>query len=200
MLVDSRAVVERTWRRWAQRHHLDPDTLLQLAHGRRTRDTLEAAAPDLAIDGEIAWLDAAELADVDGLRVVPGASQLLSVLPADRWAIVTSCGRALARLRLGSVGLPVPEVLVVSEEVKNGKPAPDGYRLAADRLGYDAAECVVFEDAPAGVVAGRAAGARVLGLTTTHSALDLPDTEATIPDFTSIHVRPDHDAFILAVQ
>jgi sugar-phosphatase len=199
VLVDSQAVVERTWRRWAQRHQLDPDTLIQVAHGRRTRDTVAAATPDLAIDREVAWLDSAELADVDGLRVVPGAKELLSMLPADRWAVVTSCGRALARLRLTSVGLPVPEVLVVSEDVKHGKPAPDGYRLAADRLGVDAAACVVFEDAPAGVAAGRAAGARVVGVTTSYLALDLVATEATIPDFTSIHVRPDQDALVLTV-
>jgi sugar-phosphatase len=200
VLVDSRAVVERTWRRWAQRHHLDPDTLLQIAHGRRTRDTLEAATPDLAIDSEVAWLDAAELVDVDGLRAVPGATELLSALPAGRWAVVTSCGRALAQLRLASVGLPLPEVLVVSEEVTHGKPAPEGYHLAADRLGYDAAACIVFEDAPAGVAAGRAAGARVLALTTTHSALDLPDTEATITDFTRVRVRAEDDAFVVSVQ
>src|SRR2546421_9340533 len=89
VLVDSRAVVERTWRRWAQRHHLDPDLLLQIAHGRRTRDTLEAATPDLALDSEVAWLDALELADIDGLRVVSGAKQLVSALPAGRWAVVT---------------------------------------------------------------------------------------------------------------
>lgn len=200
MLVDSRAVVERTWRRWAQRHHVDPDTLLQVAHGRRTRDTLAAAAPDVNIDSEVAWLDAAELNDIDGLRAVAGAKQLLLTLPAGRWAIVTSCGRALARLRLESVALPVPDVLVVSEDVSYGKPAPDGYRLAADRLGYDAAECIVFEDAPAGAAAGRAAGARVVGLTTTHSAAELLDVEATISDFTSIHVRPDQDALVFSVQ
>jgi sugar-phosphatase len=95
--------------------------------------------------------------------------------------------------------LPLPEVLVVSEDVKQGKPAPDGYRLAADRLGYDATACVVFEDAPAGVAAGRAAGARVVGVTTSYLALDLVATEATIPDFTSIQVRPDHDALVLTV-
>jgi sugar-phosphatase len=95
------------------------------------------------------------------------------------------------------VGLPVPEVLVVSEDVKQGKPAPDGYRLAAARLGYDPAACVVFEDAPAGVSAARAAGARVIGLVTTYLASDLGDTEATIPDFTGIQVRTDHDGFWL---
>jgi len=197
VLVDSQAVVERTWRRWAERHRFDADAILRAAHGRRTSDTLKEAAPHLAIDTEVAWLDATELADVDGLRVVPGADRLLAALPPNRWAIVTSCGRALAQRRLTSVGLPVPEVLVVSEDVKQGKPAPDGYRLAATRLGYDPADCVVFEDAPAGVAAARAAGARVIGLMTTYLASDLRDTEATIPDFTNIHVRPDHDGFSL---
>ncbi len=197
VLVDSQAVVERTWRRWAERHRFDADAILRAAHGRRTSDTLKDAAPHLAIDTEVAWLDATELADVDGLRVVAGADRLLAALPPNRWAIVTSCGRALAQRRLTSVGLPVPEVLVVSEDVKQGKPAPDGYRLAATRLGYDPADCVVFEDAPAGVAAARAAGARVIGLMTTYLASDLRDTEATIPDFTNIHVRPDHDGFSL---
>lgn len=197
VLVDSQAVVERTWRRWAERHRFDADAILRAAHGRRTSDTLKDAAPHLAIDTEVAWLDATELADVDGLRVVAGADRLLAALPPNRWAIVTSCGRALAQRRLTSVGLPVPEVLVVSEDVKQGKPAPDGYRLAASRLGYDPADCVVFEDAPAGVAAARAAGARVIGLMTTYLASDLRDTEATIPDFTNIHVRPDHDGFSL---
>jgi mannitol-1-/sugar-/sorbitol-6-phosphatase len=197
VLVDSQVVVERTWRRWAERHRLDADAILRAAHGRRTSDTLKEAVPHLALDSEVAWLDATELADVDGLRVVPGADLLLASLPPNRWAIVTSCGRALARRRLTSVGLPLPDVLVVSEDVKRGKPAPDGYRLAATRLGYDPADCIVFEDAPAGVAAARAAGARVIGVVTTYLASDLGDTETTIPDFTNIHVRPDHDGISL---
>ena len=158
------------------------------------------AVPHLALDEEVAWLDTTELEDVDGLKVVPGADQLLSVLPPGRWAIVTSCTRALAKLRLESVGLPVPSVLVVSEEVRHGKPAPDGYQLAAARLGYNPEECLVVEDAPAGVMAGRSAGARVLALTTTHAAGDLIGAEAMIPDFGHIEVRAEHDAFIVSVQ
>lgn len=199
VLVDSRAVVERTWRRWAQRHHMDPVTLLHIAHGRRTRDTLQTAAPDLAIDSEVAWLDATELADVEGLRAVPGAKQLVPSLSPDRWAIVTSCGRALAQLRLASVGLPVPKVLVVAEEVNQGKPAPDGYRLAAERLGYGAAECIVFEDAPAGIAAGRAAGARVLALSTTYPATYLLGADATIADFTRIRVHRERDTLVVTI-
>ena len=197
VLVDSRAVVERTCRRWALRHHLDPEKVLQVAHGRRTRDTVQAAAPHLETDREAAWLDAAELADVDGLSAVPGASQFLAALPTNSWAVVTSCGRALAQLRLKSVGLPIPTILVTSEDVSQGKPAPDGYRLGAKLLGLDPTACIVFEDAPAGLAAARAAGARVIALTTMLPARDLVGADATIPDFTAIQVRREHDAFVV---
>src|SRR5213082_721439 len=200
VLVDSRAVVERTCRRWALHHQLDPEQVLQIAHGRRTRDTVQAAAPHLEADREAAWLDAAELADVDGLSVVPGSREFLAALPALRWGVVTSCGRALAELRLASVGLPIPTILVTSEDVSQGKPAPDGYQLGAKRLGLDPAACVVFEDAPAGIAAGRRAGARVIALTTMLAARDLVGADATIPDFTAIRVRPAHDAFVLTTH
>ncbi len=200
VLVDSRAVVERTCRRWALRHQLDPEQVLRIAHGRRTRDTVQAAAPHLETDREVAWLDAAELADVDGLSVVPGSREFLAALPASRWGVVTSCGRALAELRLTSVGLPIPTILVTSEDVSQGKPAPDGYRLGAKRLGLDPAACVVFEDAPAGIAAARAAGVRVIALTTMLAARDLVGADATIPDFTAIRVRPAHDAFVLTTH
>ena len=199
VLVDSREVVERTCRRWALRHHLDPEKVLRIAHGRRTRDTVTAAAPHLDIDREVAWLDAAELADVDGLREVPGVRQFLATLPAGSWAVVTSCGTALARLRLTSVGLPVPEIVVTSADVTHGKPAPDGYQLGAERLGQDAAACVVFEDAPPGIAAGRAAGARVIALSTTHPDADFSGAAAVIPDFTGLRVRRDHDGYVVTI-
>ena len=158
---------------------------------------MKAAAPHLETDREAAWLDAAELADVDGLRAVAGARDFLAALPVGSWAVVTSCGQALAHLRLTSVGLPIPPVLVTSQDVDQGKPAPDGYRLGAQRLGHDAARCVVFEDAPAGIAAARAAGARVIALTTMLAAADLAGADAMISDFTAIRVRPDHDAFVV---
>ena len=200
VLVDSRAVVERICRRWAFRHHLDPETVLRIAHGRRSRDTVKAAAPYLEADREAAWIDAAELGDVAGLTAVPGAGELLALLPMGSWAVVTSCGRALAELRLTSVGLPVPQIVVTSEDVAQGKPAPDGYQLGAKRLALDAAACVVFEDAPAGVAAARSAGARVIALTTMLPARDLAGADATIPDFAAIRVRPEHDAFVVTTS
>jgi len=200
VLVDSRAVVERTWQRWAaERHPIDLVKLLHVAHGRKARDTLLIMAPSLATDEEVAWLDATELADVEGLSVLAGAKELVAALPRDRWAIVTSCGRDLARLRLGSVGLPEPDALIVAEEVKRGKPAPDGYRLGAERLGFEPRDCIVFEDAPAGVAAGKAAGARVLALTTNYAPRDLQEADATIADLRSIHVHPEPDGFVVTL-
>ena len=197
VLVDSQAVSERTWRRWAERHRLDPEPVLRIAHGRQVRDSLRKAFPTLAVDAEVDWLDAAELEDVEGLRVVPGAREFLASLPQDRWAIVTSCSQALATLRLGAVGLPTPQVLVVAEDVKNGKPAPDGYQLGARRLGCDPRACLVFEDAPAGLAAGRAAGARVIALTTSLGADALVGAEAFISDFTGVRVRAEGDSFVV---
>ena len=155
--------------------------------------------PRFATDEEVAWLDAAELADREALSGVPGAKALVTALPRDRWAIVTSCGRDLARLRLGSAGVPMPDVMIVAEDAKRGKPAPDGYLFGAERLGYAPSDCIVFEDAPAGVASARAAGARVVGVTTTHAAADLPGADATIADFRGIDIRPQQDDFVVTI-
>jgi mannitol-1-/sugar-/sorbitol-6-phosphatase len=173
-LVDSTAVVERHWRRFADRHGLDADGFLGRVHGIRSSDAIAAIAPWLDAGAEAERLDAGEAGDVDGLRPVPGAARLLAALPEDAWAVVTSAGRALARARLTAVGLPVPRALVCSEDTAAGKPAPDCYLAAAHALGFEPADCVVVEDVPAGIAAGRAAGMLVIGITTTHPAEALP--------------------------
>jgi sugar-phosphatase len=195
VLVDSRAVVERTWQRWAERHGLDHRPFLRIAHGRRARDTLQAIHPALACDEEVAWLDAAELVDLEGLRPVAGALRFFSSLPESARAIVTSCGRALAIQRLTAAGMPVPALLVTSDDVVNGKPSPEGYRLGAQRLGVDPGACLVFEDAPPGIAAGRAAGCRVVGLTTTHGPAQLQQADFVVPDLSHVQVVPAHDTF-----
>ncbi|HEV8357179.1 MAG TPA: HAD-IA family hydrolase [Gemmatimonadales bacterium] len=189
VLVDSGAVVERSWRRWAARRGLDPAPFLEAAHGRRTMETLREVRPDLELAEEVAWLDAAELADVEGIVAVAGAPELLRAVPPGAWALVTSAGRELVERRLGAAGLPRPRVLVSSEDVTRGKPAPDGYLLGARRLGRAAAECVVFEDSPPGTAAGRAAGARVVALTTTHRPDQLGEVAAVVADFRAVRVR-----------
>jgi len=199
VLVDSRAVVERVCRLWAARLGIDSDALLRVAHGRRTRDTVRIVAPHVDLEQEVAWIDNTELLDTEGLVEVPGARRFLTSLPAGTWAVVTSCGPDLARLRLSSVGLPIPDVVVTSDDVSSGKPAPDGYRLGAQRLGVDPTSCVVFEDAPPGIAAGLAAGARVIALRTTHPDADFSAAAAVIPDFTGVRVRRDHGTFVVTI-
>jgi sugar-phosphatase len=189
VLVDSRAAVERTWRRWAARHGLDADRLLAVAHGRRTSDTLGAVVPELDPAPEVAWLDAAELEDLGGVVAAPGAGALLAALGDARWAVVTSCGRELAAKRLAAAGLATPPVLVASGDVPRGKPAPDGYLRAAQLCGAAPASCLVFEDAPPGIAAARAAGCRVVAVTTTHAPARLAEADATVADLRSVTLR-----------
>ena len=180
-LVDSRVVVARHWALFAERHGIELGPILAVCHGRRTADTIADVAPSLDATSEAAILDAGEEVDVDGLVLVPGALELLAGLDG-AWAIVTSGHRTLATRRLEAVGLPVPRVLVTGDEVAHGKPHPEGFARAAERLGVAPADCVVVEDAPAGVSAGRAAGALVVAVTTTHTAEALRDADLVLAD------------------
>ena len=181
-LVDSRVVVGRHWALFAERHGLELGSILAVCHGRRSGDTIAEVAPELDAAAEAALLDAGEETDVDGLVTVPGSAELLAGLDPARWAVVTSGHRALARRRLEAVGLPVPNVLVTGDAVEHGKPHPEGFLRAAALLGFEPAACVVVEDAPAGIAAGRAAGARVVGVTTTHPADALRDADVIVQD------------------
>ncbi len=134
VLVDSAEVVERTWRRWAARHGLDPAEVVRVAHGRRTIETVRLLAPQLAADDEVAALAASESTETDGVYEVPGARELLSSLPSGSWAVVTSGIRPVAELRIRHTRLPTPPVLVPADEVRHGKPHPEGYLQAAERL------------------------------------------------------------------
>jgi mannitol-1-/sugar-/sorbitol-6-phosphatase len=182
-LVDSRVVVARHWALFAERHSLELAPILAVCHGRRSADTIAEVAPSLDALAEAAVLDAGEESDVDGLTLVPGAAELLDRLDPSSWAIVTSGHRVLAQRRLEAVGLPVPDVLVTGDAVEQGKPHPEGFLRAAGALGVEPAACVVVEDAPAGIAAGRAAGARVVvGVTTTHAAEALEGADLVVPD------------------
>jgi sugar-phosphatase len=186
-LVDSNACVEKTWRRWAARHGLDADALLQDAHGRQSQETIRRVAPHLDTPEERAGLVRAE-EDCREVVEVPGARALLASLAPGRWAVVTSAWRRLAEIRLECAGLPVPRVLVTADQVSRSKPHPDGYLLAAERLGFPPAGCVVVEDAPVGVESGRAAGMRVIGIATTYARERLR-CELCIDDLRSIRAR-----------
>ena len=169
VLVDSAACVEATWRRWAATHNLDPTIVIGEAHGRRSIDTIRRVAPDLAAENEAAALAASESTTTEGVYEVPGARSLLEQLSPRHWAIVTSGIRSVASLRIAHTHLPIPAVLVCSDEISRGKPDPEGYLTAARHLGVEPAECVVVEDAPPGLEAARAAGMRSIGVATTYA-------------------------------
>jgi sugar-phosphatase len=196
-LVDSRHVVERMWIGWATEHGIPVEAALALAHGRRTLETMQLLAPHLASPEEAARLDAIEAEQDGGETAIAGAHALVSALPAGRWAVVTSAIRPIALRRIASVGLPAPRVLVGAEDVAAGKPSPEGYLLAAARLGLDARRCVIFEDTPAGTEAGRAAGARVVGLLTTCATL--PYCDLVVPDLRAVRVEATSPALRLVI-
>jgi sugar-phosphatase len=176
VLVDSTAPTVRSWRAWGERHGIDGEALQAANHGRPARAVIAEHVRPEQLDAETELLARAETEDTEGVAAYPGAADVLA-LPAGRVAIGTSCIAPLARARLAAAGLPVPDVLVTSDQVARGKPAPDTFLLAAERLGVDPAACLVFEDAPAGIAAARAAGMTVWAVTTTHGAADLADAQ-----------------------
>lgn len=187
-LVDSTAAVERSWRTWAADRDLDPEAVLAVCHGRRSADTIAGLVPPAEHAAAVAHLDRLELADFDGIVALPGAQALLSRLPTDRWAAVTSGSQRLMRARLHAAGLPAPAVLISAENVTLGKPDPEGYLKAAAALGRDIGRCLVVEDAPAGIDAGRAAGSPTLAVATSHASSRLTRADAVIPDLTACSV------------
>jgi sugar-phosphatase len=197
-LVDSTAAVVRTWTTWATKHGIDADEVLRVCHGRRTEDTLGLFLPAGQHAAAVAELEQLELADLDDVRALPGTQSLLPRLPADRWAAVTSGSRELMRTRLTAAGLPIPDVLVSAEAVEAGKPDPEGYLKAGAALGRDIRRCLVVEDAPAGIQAGQAAGARVLAVATSHPASELTSADAVIPDLTTCDVELTPDGVIVS--
>ena len=184
-LVDSKACVESIWKRWALRHGVDVHSLLQTSHGRRAEDTIKDVAPHLDVVAEARALQTEELATRGGIIAVGGSFQLLSRLRDDQWAVVTSASRAIATVRLECAGLPVPPQLISGEDVHSGKPDPEGYLKAADRLGVPYHHCVVVEDTPAGILAGRSAGMTVLALGTTFAPEHLLGA-IWVPDFNHV--------------
>jgi sugar-phosphatase len=164
VLLDSDASVETAWTRWALRWELEPAVVLPMVHGRRSADTVALLIDDADRKRALAEVDRFEVEDAGAVTPCPGAADLLDSLSAGTWAVVTSGTRALVVARLAAAGLPMPAVLVTAEDVPRGKPDPAGYLVAAESLGVPACDCVVFEDSPAGIAAGLAAKASVVGV------------------------------------
>lgn len=169
-LLNSIAVVERVWREWAVDNGIEPNAFLQRIHGLRAIEVVRReAVPGLDVVEQAAILLQREMDDVDGIIKIPGIAAFLSKIPDGKWAIVTSAPRPLAVLRLAAAGIVPPPIMICGEDVENGKPDPEGYLKAAKLLGVDPTQCVVFEDAPAGINAGERMGANVVVISATHS-------------------------------
>lgn len=178
VLVDSTPAVARVWTYWALERGFDPQDVVRRAHGRPSLTTVRELLPGAVHEQENREIERREIADLEGVVPLPGTQSLLSALPRDRWTIVTSCTRPLAEARIRAAGLPVPPQMVTSTDVIRGKPDPEPYLKAAAVLGFPPADCIVVEDAPAGIRAGKDAGARVIGFLTTMPEIELQSAGA----------------------
>jgi sugar-phosphatase len=188
VLVDSTQVVAAQYTRWAAEHGLDAKALVKFAHGVRTVEVVRHAAPHLDAEEETRRIEEREANDAS-VVVMPGAVALLRSLPADRWGIVTSGGRVLATTRIRVLGLPEPKVLVTADDVVRGKPDPLPYLEGARLLGMDPKDCLVFEDAPAGIRAAKGAGMTVVSLPTTYPAAELREADYHVTGLDKVRVR-----------
>ncbi|MFF4955496.1 HAD family hydrolase [Streptomyces sp. NPDC001222] len=188
-LVNSDAVVERCWRRWADRHGLDGDEVMKVVHGRQGHASMAVLLPDRPMEqnhADNARMLAEETADMDGVIEVPGAAAFLASLAGLPHALVTSADVALSTARMAAAGLPLPELRITAESVGASKPDPEGFLKAAAELGVAPADCVVFEDSDVGIAAGRAAGMRVVGV---GSRAGLHGPDALVQDLTEVRVE-----------
>ncbi|WP_236654755.1 HAD-IA family hydrolase [Streptacidiphilus anmyonensis] len=191
-LIDSVSSVRRSWARWAEEAGLAPERLDEVGYlGRRVHEVIGELLPEAQVAAAAARVQQLELADAPNSRLLPGAEELLSALPRDRWAVVTATTRTLALRRFSTLGLTVP-MLVGAEDVRRGHPDPEAFLTAADRLGVEPARCLVVEDAPAGLAAGRAAGMRTLALATSHEPADL-EADVMITDLSQVRPLVERD-------
>ncbi|WP_426007858.1 HAD-IA family hydrolase [Aeromonas salmonicida] len=193
-LVHSTDEVETVWRLWCRRHQLAPEPVLAMCHGLRSREVIRALAPQLDMAQEVALLDELEIHHTGRGEAIMGSRALLTRLPAERWALVTSASQRVARHRLESAGLPLPTLLVGAEDVVHGKPDPEPYLLGAKGLGVAPVDCLVFEDAPAGIQSALRAGCAVVQVGGKR-LLD-PAVMAVIQDWRQVSVEEDEKGML----
>ena len=193
VLVDSTPCVTRVWRTWANEHGLDAEHIGHITHGLKAIELIRMVAPRLDAEREMRKVEQMEIDDTDGLRVLPGARELLEKLPTANYTIVTSGTRRLATRRLEVVGLPVPSKMITADEVIKGKPDPEPYLAGATSLGVTADECVVFEDAPSGILSAKAAGATTIGISTTYKPEGIAAADLVIPSLTCVRVLGENN-------
>ncbi|MFF7980538.1 HAD family hydrolase [Streptomyces sp. NPDC007901] len=200
-LVSSLDSVDRCWTRWAGEYGITPEDFARVElHGRPAVEIVADLLPAHLVAEAVARVEQLEVDDVPngGVQLLPGTAALLDSLPADRWAVVTSATRRLAEARLEAVGIR-PKTLIAADDITRGKPDPEPYLLAARQLGVDPARCVVFEDAPAGLRAGRAAGMTTVALATTHRAEELR-ADLVVENLSALSVLVTDHAFEISVR
>jgi sugar-phosphatase len=195
-LVDSRESIEHVWRAWAAARGRDVRDFVRIAHGRRISETVCLVAPDLDAQAEAAILDAMEAVEVRGLKAFPGAADLVAALRPNQWGIVTSGSRQVAALRLRTAGLACPPVFLTADDVHRGKPDPEGYLAAAARLSVSPADCLVVEDSPTGISAGRTAGMRVVAIASTYPAAALAAADFRVPALAALRASVAEDGTV----
>jgi sugar-phosphatase len=188
VLVDSTRSVERQWRAWAREQGIDGDKVMAVAHGVRTIEVIRAVAPQLDAEAEVRKLESREAHDRDGVVVMPGAVKLVRSIPEGRWCVVTSGTRLLASTRLRLFGIPAPNVMITADDVAHGKPHPEPYLKGAKLLGVNPKECLVIEDAPAGVQSAHAGGMKAIALASTYPASALSEADAVVEKLAQIQV------------
>ncbi|WP_260703764.1 HAD-IA family hydrolase [Edaphobacter flagellatus] len=188
VLISSIGSVRRSWRKWAKMYGVPDAENYEVPHGMRAIEIVKSLRPDIDAEEGLRVIEQIEIDDTEDLKVLPGVKALLESLPMDRWAIVTSATKRLTIERLKVAGLPLPEKLITADMVERGKPDPEPYRRGAALLGLSNAECVVVEDAPSGVGAGKAAGSRVLGVVGTHSLEELHQADWVVGSLDGVSV------------
>lgn len=197
VLCDSTQAVDREWREWGARMGVDGDAIMAISHGVRTVEVIRRVAPHLDAEAEAAAIENHEAHDQRGVVVMPGAVELVQSIPAGRWGVVTSGSRLLAANRLRHCGVPAPEVMVTSDDVVNGKPHPEPYLKGASLLGFRPEECLVIEDAPAGIASAKAGGMKVIGLGSTYGAERLKGADAVVSGLKQIQITVEREGRLL---
>jgi sugar-phosphatase len=201
VLVDSTRSVERQWRIWAREMGIEGDRVTTVAHGVRAVEVIRAVAPHLDAEAEVRKLESREAEDLDGVSAMPGAIELVRAVPEGRWGVVTSGTRHLATKRLRLFGIPIPKVMVTADDVAKGKPDPAPYLRGAELLGVNPSECLVIEDAPAGIKSAHAGGMKVIGLTSTYPAAALSEADAVVKKLSQLQVsREDVRKIVVSVE
>ncbi len=191
VLVNSTGSVDRQWRLWAREQGIDEERLMAIAHGVRAVEVVRAVAPHLDAEAEVGKLESREVADHDGVAVMPGAIELIRAIPAGHWGVVTSGRRHLATGRLKLAGIQIPKIMVTADDVTSGKPHAAPYLKGAQLLGFDPEDCLVIEDAPAGIRSAHAAGMKAMGLTSTYPASGLNEADIVISTLDQIRISID---------